>query len=403
MKWGHDEAMEKKKKMLPECYTEHHLLNAVFLIEDSAVSWATVSPSVLTDTVQCSSESRSGLCLVQLLNSSGSDDEIFLVAESGMKSALFSSLTPFSKGWALPRFCIRSLEKNCWPQINHWTVRKKELWHLYCHIVHVRRCCALGPILLCNWTYWCPEMHPAVVLKYSEPFESILLNIYWTFVSSANWVLSSTVDLTLAQQKFKSYITNVCVPSLQRFTLRNCCLSHILHTSRDLPLPKGIFCCVRIWHEIWLKFGGQSWPELIQSYILSVYTMKQNFLWSLHANGAFEDHTGEWELVSDPLSKILWQLSPSRIVRCHVLGGVHLTEMSFYTASRNRGHFASAAQRTCPQVFQAEKCVVTNTFVERALAISVSGWVEYRSGGGWVGSGMCYVTQVGGRSSSACV
>lgn len=35
---------------------------------------------------------------VQLLNSSGLDDEIFLVEESGVKSALFSSLTLFSKG-----------------------------------------------------------------------------------------------------------------------------------------------------------------------------------------------------------------------------------------------------------------------------------------------------------------
>lgn len=34
----------------------------------------------------------------QLLSSSGLDDEIFLVEESGVKSALFSSLSVFSKG-----------------------------------------------------------------------------------------------------------------------------------------------------------------------------------------------------------------------------------------------------------------------------------------------------------------
>lgn len=36
--------------------------------------------------------------LVQLLSSSGLDDEIFLVEEPGVKSALFSSLSVFSKG-----------------------------------------------------------------------------------------------------------------------------------------------------------------------------------------------------------------------------------------------------------------------------------------------------------------
>lgn len=89
-----------------------------------------------------------------------------------------------------------------WPQINHWTVRKEELWHLYCHTVHIRQCCALGPILLWNWTNWCPEMHPAAVLKYREPFESILQDTYWTFVSSANWFLSSTLLLTCRAELF---------------------------------------------------------------------------------------------------------------------------------------------------------------------------------------------------------
>lgn len=153
--------------------------------------------------------------------------------------------------------------KNCWPQINHWTVRKEELWHLYCHIVHLRLGCALGPILLWNWTNWCPEMHPAAVLKHSEPFESILQDIYWTFVSSANRFLSSTVLLT-CRAELSSCIKKCLSPTLwmfvywplKRFTLLNCGSSHISHTSRDLPLQKGIFCCVRIWHEIWPKFGG---------------------------------------------------------------------------------------------------------------------------------------------------
>lgn len=43
-----------------------------------------------------------------------------------------------------------------------------------------------------------------------------------------------------------------------------------------------------------------------------------------------------------------------------------------------------------------------NTFAAYRLWwwISVGGWVLCRSAGGWVGSGMCYVTQVGGWSSS---
>lgn len=48
--------------------------------------------------------------------------------------------------------------------------------------------------------------------------------------------------------------------------------------------------------------------------------------------------------------------------------------------------------------------VVTNTIATcKNCDDIVGGWVECRSGGGWVGSGVCYVTQVGGWSSSACV
>lgn len=84
--------MKLWKKMLPECYTEHHLLNAVFLIQDSDCIALCVNR-------HCAVQLRVSLraVLVQLLNSSGLDDEIFLVAESGVKSALFSSLTLFSK------------------------------------------------------------------------------------------------------------------------------------------------------------------------------------------------------------------------------------------------------------------------------------------------------------------
>lgn len=58
---------------------------------------------------------------VQLLNSFGLDDEIFLIEESGVKSALFSSLALVSFffsfwRWALPRFCDRVLERTAGPK-----------------------------------------------------------------------------------------------------------------------------------------------------------------------------------------------------------------------------------------------------------------------------------------------
>ena len=43
---------------------------------------------------------------VQLLNSSGLDDEIFLIEESGVKSALFSRLTPLSEDELSPDFAF---------------------------------------------------------------------------------------------------------------------------------------------------------------------------------------------------------------------------------------------------------------------------------------------------------
>lgn len=85
---------------------------------------------------------------------------------------------------------------NCWLEIKYCTVKKQELWHLCCHIVHLRPCCAPGPILLWNWTKWCLEMHPADVLKHTEPFVSIFQDIYKTFISSENRFLSSPMLLT---------------------------------------------------------------------------------------------------------------------------------------------------------------------------------------------------------------
>lgn len=60
----------------------------------------------------------------------------------------------------------------------------------------------LGPGLLWNGTNWCLEMHPAAVLKHSEPFVLILRDVDWTFISSANEFLSSTLQKTCRAELF---------------------------------------------------------------------------------------------------------------------------------------------------------------------------------------------------------
>lgn len=110
---------------------------------------------------------------------------------------------------------------NCWPQIKYLGVKKKELWHLCCHTVHLGPHCALGPILLQNRTNCCLEMHPAAVLKHREPFVSILRDINKTFISSENWLLWIIVVLVC---RFLCHLssgllylhTNVCVVPLWR-------------------------------------------------------------------------------------------------------------------------------------------------------------------------------------------
>lgn len=47
-----------------------------------------------------------------------------LIEESGMKSAPFSSLTPFSEDGLCLDFAFCALETNCWLQINQCTVKK---------------------------------------------------------------------------------------------------------------------------------------------------------------------------------------------------------------------------------------------------------------------------------------
>lgn len=200
---------------------------------------------------------------VQPLDGSGLDDEIFLIERSLAWKVHCSAAWLCSQKMSSPSILCSRTGTNCWPQIKYCTVKKEELWHLCCHTVHLRPRCAPGPILLWNWTNWCLEMHPAAVLKHSEPFVSILQDINRTFISSANAFLSSTVLLTgralcylssckyLHKNMFKardnSHYWCLCRASLKIFTLLNCGFSHIW-LQETLQSKKGIFCCVRIWH-----------------------------------------------------------------------------------------------------------------------------------------------------------
>lgn len=161
------------------------LKNAAFLIRDSAADGVTVSSSLRRDTLQCPfeishSESCSGLC-----QCSFSIASVWMMRFSSLRSLAWK--VHCSAAWHSFFFSFFFLLKmsspsilwsrsgtNCWPQIKYCTGKKEELWHSCCHAAHLTPCCALGPILLWNWTNWCLEMHPAAVLKHSEQFVSIL-------------------------------------------------------------------------------------------------------------------------------------------------------------------------------------------------------------------------------------
>lgn len=158
------------------------------------------------------------------------------------------------------------------------------------------------------------------------------------------------------------------------------------------PLNKVSFDVSEMWQEIWQDFGRLSWPKFIQSSILSVYTMKQIVPWlPIWLLGPFL-WVGWW-VKAQPQWVVHFENKPfSLVARCHTLGEVHLTAVCVYCTS---SHLLGV---------HTVKCVVTNTIGTCKYCDDiVGGWVECRSGGGWVGSGVCYVTQVGGWSSSACV
>ncbi len=247
-------------------FAEHHL---VLL---PPVNWATASSSVWTDALRCPfdiscSESCSGLC-----QCSFSTAPVWMMRFSSLRGVWREKCTVQQpdyvlRRWALPSMLCLCSGTNCWPQIKCCTVKKEELWHLCCHAVHLRPRCAPGPALLWNWTNWCLEMHPAAVLKHSEPFVSILQDIYRTFISSANVFLSSTVLLTgralcylssckylhknMFKARYNSHYWCLCRASENIHTTKLWLFTYL--ASRDPPLKnKGIFCCVRIWREIWL-------------------------------------------------------------------------------------------------------------------------------------------------------
>lgn len=145
-----------------------------------------LSGSVWTDTLQCSfdiscSESCSGLC-----QCSFSTALVWMMRFSSLRSLAWkvqcSAAWRCSQKMSSPSILCSRTGINYWPLMKYCTAKKEELWHLCCHTLHLRPCGALGPILLWNWTNWCLEMHPADVLKHSEPFVSILQDIYRTYV-----------------------------------------------------------------------------------------------------------------------------------------------------------------------------------------------------------------------------
>lgn len=111
---------------------------------------------------------------VRLFNSTSKEDEIFLTKESGVKSALFSSLTLLTEENFLDFFffCLPT-GMNRWPQMP-LLLKRKNFDTCVCYTLHLRSRCAPGSILLFSSTNWCIEMHPAAVISQIESFVSTL-------------------------------------------------------------------------------------------------------------------------------------------------------------------------------------------------------------------------------------